>query len=124
MIRVDSRESRRNRLYLPALSSSDLRCLRISLMSVAPFANHLGGGLEVVSRIAASIWGGAAGDLLDVCSASFTSPPLWVEIHCRMSSARHAVTRSDNFTGSGNVRAWTRRQRVDLEIGTNASTCG
>ena len=39
----------------------------------------------------------------------------------RMSSARQAVTRSDNFTGSGKVRACTRRHGVDLEMGTRDS---
>jgi hypothetical protein len=28
------------------------------------------------------------------------------------------------LTGSGKVRAWIRRQRVDLEMGTKASTWG
>jgi len=37
-----------------------------------------------------------------------------------MSSARHTVTRSENLTGAGKVRAWMRRHRVDLEMGTKA----
>lgn len=45
-------------------------------------------------------------------------------IQRRTSSARHAVTRGDNFTGAGNVPASTRRHRVDFEMGTNVNTCG
>src|SRR5574343_1800169 len=45
-------------------------------------------------------------------------------IHRRMSSARQTVTRSESLTGSGKVRAWMRRQSVDLEMGTKASTWG
>lgn len=45
-------------------------------------------------------------------------------IQHRTSSARQAVTREDSFTGAGNVPASTRRQRVDLEMGTKANTCG
>jgi len=41
-----------------------------------------------------------------------------------MSSARHAVTRADSFTGSGNDLDWIRRHKVDFEIGMNTSTCG
>lgn len=41
-----------------------------------------------------------------------------------MSSALHTVIRAESFTGAGKVRAWMRRQSVDLEMGTNASTWG
>jgi len=41
-----------------------------------------------------------------------------------MSSARHAVTRADSFTGSGNDLDWIRRHKVDFEMGTNTNTCG
>ena len=47
------------------------------------------------------------------CCVYQTEMPCF-SIHCRMSSARHTVTRSESFTGSGKVRAWTRRHRVDL----------
>jgi len=42
----------------------------------------------------------------------------------KISSARQTVTRSESLTGSGKVRAWMRRQSVDLEMGTKASTWG
>lgn len=44
-------------------------------------------------------------------------------IHSRTSSTRQTVTRSESFSGAGNVRACTRRQSVDLEMGTKDSTC-
>ena len=60
-----------------------------------------------------------------VRAAAVGSPPLaWRSIQWRMSSARQTVTRSDNLSGCGKLRAWMRRQSVDLEIGTSASTCG
>jgi hypothetical protein len=43
-------------------------------------------------------------------------------IHRRMSSARQAVTRSDNLIGAGNRRAFTQRQSVDRETGISLST--
>lgn len=45
-------------------------------------------------------------------------------IHWRTSSTRQTVTRSESFSGAGNVRACTRRHRVDLEMGTKVRTCG
>lgn len=49
-------------------------------------------------------------------------PPISL-IQLRMSSARQAVTRADSLTGAGNVPASTRRQSVDLEMGTKFNTC-
>ena len=51
-------------------------------------------------------------------------PSGWDAIQCRISSALHTVTRTESFTGCGNVLAWMRRHKVDFENGTNASTCG
>ena len=69
----------------------------------------------------------------------FRSPPVAVTSSClqpvyagrpccsiqrRMSSARQTVTRSDSFTGVGNVRACTRHHSVDLEMGPTHRTGG
>ena len=67
--------------------------------------------MNIVRRQAQSSWGSAVGL---PCS----------KIQRRMSSARHAVTRADSFTGSGNDLDWIRRHKVDFEMGTSTNTCG
>ena len=56
--------------------------------------------------------------------AIYSAPGSCSSIQRRTSSARQAVTRGESLTGVGKVPAPTRRQRVDLEMGTKRSTCG
>ena len=49
-------------------------------------------------------------------------PSACCSIQARMSSALHAVTRTESFTGSGKDLARIRRQSVDLETGMNKRT--